>query len=277
MLLCRTFRFRGGWIREVLCAVLFCGLVRPAYAHDFWISPEPMDPEAGRTVLLRLYAGEWFVGDEIPYQAAHALRFEHITGTKVEMLAGQEGYSPASFLRSIAPGVHLVAYTSAGTDIQIEPETFNRYLEDSGLRTVLAYRRQHGLTGSAAHERFFRYAKALIVTPGAKVDATTPARVLDQRLEIVPEFDPVSIAAKPGSVRVRVMYEGKPLAGATVFAMPRSDPEAGRLEEVTDLEGRAAFALDRADVWMVKLIWMVPGTQGADWESSWGSLVFRAG
>ena len=271
----RTFRFRLR--RRVLCFLVVGFCVGRAEAHDFWISPEPVDPQAGQTVLLRLYAGEWFEGDEVPYEAAHAVRFQHMTGQSVETLAGREGFSPASFLRNISPGVHLVGYTSAGTDIQIQPETFNRYLQDSGLSTVLAYRRQKGQSGSPAHERFFRYAKALIVTPGAKTDVSTSGRVLGQRLEIVPEFDPATIAQKRAPIRVRIVYDGKPLVGATVFAMPRSDPEAGRLEEVTDANGRAAFVLDRPGVWMVKLIWMVPGTQGADWESSWGSLVFRAG
>ncbi len=271
----RTFRFR--LMREVLRVALLCALVRPAHAHDFWISPEPPDPQAGQTVLLRLYAGEWFEGDEVPYEAAHALRFQHVTGATNEALSGREGFSPASFLRRIAPGVHLIAYSSAGTDIQVEAEKFNRYLEDSGLSPVLAYRRQKGLSASPAHERFFRYAKALVVTPGAKPDVNTSARVLGQRLEIIPEFDPVDMALRRTPVRVRIVYEGKPLAGATVFAMPRSDPQAGRLEDVTDANGRVAFALDRPGVWMVKLIWIVPGTKGADWESSWGSLVFRAG
>ena len=253
------------------------GAFRSALAHDFWISPEPIAPQAGQAVLLRLFAGEWFEGDEVPYESAHALRFQHWVGDKVETLTGREGYSPAAFLRAVVPGVHLVSYTSAGTDIQVDPEKFNRYLEDSGLSTVLAYRRQQGQSNTPAHERFFRYAKALIVTPGAKPDLATSGRLLGQRLEIVPEFDPVAIALRRGSIRVRVLYEGKPLAGATVFAMPRSDPQAGRLEEITDAAGKAAFVLDQPGVWMVKVIWMVPGTQGAEWESSWGSLVFLAG
>ena len=263
--------------RRVLCILALCALAHPAGAHDFWISPEPMDPRAGQTVLLRLYAGELFEGDEVPFEAAHAVRFQHVTGAKVEALTGREGFSPASFLRNIAPGVHVVGYTSAGTDVQIEPERFNRYLQDSGLSTVLAYRRQNGTSGSPARERFFRYAKALIVTPGAKPDVNTSGGVLGQRLEIVPEFDPVAVAGKRAPIRVHIVYEGKPLVGATVFAMPQSDPEAGRLEEITDDAGQVAFALDRPGVWMVKLIWMVPGKQGADWESAWGSLVFRAG
>jgi uncharacterized protein DUF4198 len=271
----RTFRFRLG--REVLCFLFVCLNVGRAEAHDFWISPEPMDPKAGQTVLLRLYAGEWFQGDEVPYETARAVRFQHVTGQSVEALTGREGFSPVSFLRNISPGVHLVGYTSAGTDLQIEPEKFNRYLQDSGLSTVLAYRRQNGQYGTTARERFFRYAKAIIVTPGANADPNTSGRVLEQRLEIIPEFEPAALVQKRASIRVRIVYEGKPLVGATVFAMPQSDPEAGRLEEITDALGRAAFALDRPGVWMVKLIWMVPGTNGTDWESSWGSLVFRAG
>ncbi|HET9233776.1 MAG TPA: DUF4198 domain-containing protein [Candidatus Eisenbacteria bacterium] len=271
----KTFHLR--LVREVLRVLVFCAGVRSAQAHDFWVSPQPMDPEAGQAVLLRLYAGESFVGDEIPYEAARVALFQHVTVGQTETLAGREGFSPAAFLRGIVPGVHLVGYTSAGTDIQVDAARFNHYLQDEGLSNILAYRRQTGQLGSAAHERYFRYAKALFVTPGARPDPNTSGYVLGQRLEIIPEFDPAQIAQKRGAIRVRVVYEGKPLAGATVFAMPRSNPHDGGITNVTDASGHAAFVLDRPGEWMVKLIWMVPGTQGAEWESSWASLVFRAG
>jgi hypothetical protein len=271
----RTARRRS--VRAALVVLLLAGFIGSAEGHDFWISPDPIEPRPGQAVLLRLFAGEWFAGDEVPYQAAHAVDFQHVAGGRTETLSGREGYSPAAFLREVAPGVHLVAYTSAGTDIQIEADKFNRHLQDSSLGAILAARRRDGQDRLPGRERFFRYAKVLIVTPGAKPDANTAGRVLGQKLEIVPEFDPVEVARKRASVRVQVLFEGKPLAGASVFAMPENDPQSGLIEAITDAKGRTAFALDRPGTWMVKLVWVVPGNQGADWESGWGSLVFQAG
>ena len=273
----RTAIFRFAAPRRILLSLLFVATVDSAEGHDFWISPEPIEPTAGQTVLLRLFAGEEFEGDEVPYEAARALRFQHLTGTTMETLAGREGYSPAAFLRDISPGVHLIGYASSGTDILLEPQRFNRYLEEEGLTAILENRRRNGRLSTPGRERFFRYAKALIVTPGANQDPSTSARVLGQRLEIVPEFDPVEIARKRAPIRVRVLYEGKPLQGATVMAMSRSDPQAGQLKDITDPEGRVAFELDRTGEWMLSLIWMVPGSLGAEWESFWGSLVFAVG
>jgi uncharacterized protein DUF4198 len=252
--------------------------VRAGEAHDFWIAPSPLGPQLGQGVLVRLFAGEWFEGDEIPYRSAHAVRFEYLTTRgKREPLAGREGSSPAAILRPNSPGLYLIAYTSAGTDIVLDASKFNAYLKDQGLDAVLEARQKNGQDQMPGKERFFRYAKALVVTMGAQSDTTTGAEVLGQKLEIVPEFDPVRVANLRGPIRVRVLFEGKPLAGARVLAMPESDPQTGLLQGTTDRSGRVSFALDRDGVWMVKLVHMVPGRRGADWESSWGSLVFQAG
>ena len=80
------------------------------------------------------------------------------------------------------------------------------------------------------------------------------------------------MAASP--VRLRLLFEGKPLAGALVTAIDR---EGIRLTARSDAHGRVAIALPKPGVWLVKSVWMVPAPAGSDvdWESLWASLTFE--
>ena len=74
----------------------------------------------------------------------------------------------------------------------------------------------------------------------------------------------------------RILYEGKPLAGALVKAIALEDPD-NTLSARSDAQGRVAFVLVRKGVWLVKAVHMAPAPPetGADWESLWASLTFE--
>src|SRR5260370_17382371 len=75
----------------------------------------------------------------------------------------------------------------------------------------------------------------------------------------------------------RVLYGGKPLAGALVVALLRSDPSV-RLTVRSDDHGAFSFMLSRAGVWLVKSVHMVKASMfsDADWDSLWAALTFQA-
>ncbi len=77
-----------------------------------------------------------------------------------------------------------------------------------------------------------------------------------------------------GELPVRLLYEGKPLAGALVMALQRGRPD--KVTARTDAKGRAVLKLDRPGFWLVKAVQMIPAPAdaGADWESFWASLTF---
>jgi hypothetical protein len=75
---------------------------------------------------------------------------------------------------------------------------------------------------------------------------------------------------------VRLLYEGRPLAGALVMALNKSAPnEVQRIRSGPD--GRAEFNLHRGGLWLVKAVHMVPAAAQApeDWRSYWASLTFE--
>jgi hypothetical protein len=74
---------------------------------------------------------------------------------------------------------------------------------------------------------------------------------LGQRLEIVPQSDPVILLRNGGMLQVQVLFEREPLADVRVFALPQAAPVEGRKPERTDEIGLVSFRLDRPGLWMI--------------------------
>ena len=74
---------------------------------------------------------------------------------------------------------------------------------------------------------------------------------------------------------MRLLYQGKPLAGALVMALDTTDAQTPQ-QVRSDAEGHASFTLPRAGAWLIKAVHMIPAPRdaGADWESFWASLTF---
>ena len=151
----------------------------------------------------------------------------------------------------------------------LEDFVINQFLKDEGLDDIARLRAERGQTDKPDRERFFRYAKTLLLT-GATSSAES--RTFGFRYEIVPRSDPWS-----GSpLRVQVLFDGKPLPGALVTAIHRDDPQA-RAYARSDPQGRATLNLPRRGVWLIKSVHMTaaPAGTNADWESSWASVTFE--
>jgi uncharacterized GH25 family protein len=91
-------------------------------------------------------------------------------------------------------------------------------------------------------------------------------------LELVAETDPYRTHA----LRLRLLYEGKPLAGALVVVFNKAEPLA-KLKARTDDNGRVEFTLPRSGIWLVTSVHMIPASffSGYDWQSLWASLTFE--
>jgi uncharacterized GH25 family protein len=93
-------------------------------------------------------------------------------------------------------------------------------------------------------------------------------------LELIPEKDPYTLA--PGAeLPVRLLYQGKPLAGALVVALGLHSTD-GKLAARSGPDGRVRLRLPDAGFWLIKAVHMVPAPPetGVDWESLWASLTF---
>jgi uncharacterized GH25 family protein len=251
----------------LLAALLF---TRNLFAHDFWIEPSTFRPAVGEEMLAGLRVGQNFEGDAVPrsVQLMQAFVIRDAAGERA--IGGFENQDPAGYLRIENPGRSILVYQGKPQPLVLDAAKFEESLKLEGLEWVVLQRKQRGESNKGDRERFSRYAKAIVVAPGGngmRVD-----RPLGLRYEIVPESDPG--ASTP--LRVRLLFEGKPLAGALVSAIHRDDV-AARVSARSDANGRATLALPKAGVWLVKSVQMVPAGAGADfdWESLWASLTFE--
>ncbi len=266
--------------RWIFAAALL--LAAPLRAHDFWIEPSSFRPAAGERVGVRLRVGEHFKGDPVPRNPQRIERFVQVGvgGAGGELpLPGVEGMEPAGYASFQAPGLHWIVYDSNHASVELKGEAFEKYLSEEGLERVSQERARRGQSAAPVREIYSRCAKSLVRVGPPSPDGTVAGwdRPLGLALELVPEADPYALAAG-GELPVRLLYQGKPLAGALVAAFSKERPE----EKVTarsDAEGRVRLRLARPGVWLVKAVHMVEPSQetpkpGADWESFWASVTF---
>jgi uncharacterized GH25 family protein len=241
-----------------------------AHAHDFWIEPSTFRPAVGQLVSTSLRVGQEFTGDPIPRSAQLIDAFTVRSANGEKDVVGFENRDPAGYVRVEQPGLAIIGYRSKPYPLELDAAKFEDFLKNEGLERISAIRAQRHETTKPDRERFFRFAKSVLLTGtggGARFD-----QPFGYRFEIIPETNPC--AATP--LRVRLMFEGKPLAGALVTALNRDDPSA-RLRIRSDKDGRVTLNLPKNGVWLIKSVQMVPAPAGtnADWESLWASLTFE--
>lgn len=241
-------------------------------AHDFWIEPSTFRPAPGQRVTVRLRVADHFPGDPFPRNSARIERFAVLGDGAEAAIQGAEGVDPAGYMVA-TPGLKILIYDSNHASVELAAEKFEHHLAEQGLEKISELRRKNGRSASPGREIYSRCAKALVAVGNG------PGEGYDRRaglpLELVPEKNPFLL--KPGEeLSLRLLYQGKPLAGAWVQARnPRRAEESvsGR----TDQQGRLRLRLASGGFWLVKAVHMVPAPKesGADWESFWASLTFE--
>lgn len=242
-------------------------------AHDFWIEPSSFRPAPGASVDLRLRVGEHFVGDALPRNPALLAQFIAAGPGGVRPVPGRDGMDPAGVIRIEQPGMLVVGYRSGRSSVEQKPEAFDAYLALEGLERIAAVRATQPASQGVVRELFSRCAKSLLrAGTGA---ASGFDRVLGFTLEVVPEKNPYTMSPGAG-LPVRVLYEGRPLAGVLVVALNRDDPTTA-VRGRSGPDGRLSLRLSRAGAWLIKTVHMIPATagSGAQWESLWASLTFE--
>ena len=244
-----------------------------ASAHDFWIEPSAFRPAVGSTLGVRLVVGQRFRGDVLPRNPAMIARFVFVTDQGEVPVTGRAADDPAGSVRIEQPGLGLIVYRSLESSLSLEPDKFEEYLKEEGLESVIAARAKRGESQKPSKELFSRAAKCLVQAGGSGDSGFD--RVVGLTLELVPEKDPYAMAGG-GDLPMRLLFEGKPLGGALVAAMPYDAPEK-KLSARSDRDGRVTLKLPASGVWLVKAVQMTPvaGDPNADWRSVWASLTFE--
>ena len=276
-------------IRPDIAFVITLFLVIPVQAHEFWLTPVTAPLVAGDSAPMTLRVGEYFEGDIVGFSAPQTLtlrRYSAAGSTDLRALLPSAAAVPALLVRMPTPGTHMVIFNNQPSIISLPAGTFNAYLHEEGLDFIKAQREAAGNAEKAGRERYRRFVKTLIrikpatdAIPSATTKPdTTHATVTGQRLEILPMTDPLTLA--PGDVlRVRVEFDGKPLAGALLKAWHKRGGQTLTIRAKTAADGSASFDLPYAGPWMISGVHMVPvmGVKDVDWDSMWSNLSFNLG
>ena len=261
---------------------LLLAAASPAGAHEFWLSPSRYRLAAGDTLAVGAEVGTGFRGEAKPYAATRVHVLVAAGARRVDLAQlGMNG--DLVFARWIAPdaGGQLVGYESDFASIQLPPSDFDAYLKLEGLDAPLAARAALGNRAGPGRERYARCPKTWI----AGTDAKRAEAVIGLPLEVVALGDPLA----PGPLAVKVLWRGKPLAGALVGAwrQPLGERFAPRAEAARDSvapvarvrtggDGTARLPVAGDGEWMIATVHMVPSADrdAADWESWWASYTF---
>jgi uncharacterized GH25 family protein len=252
-------------------------IAAPVLAHDFWIQPVRFQTEVGRPFPLTFQVGHaaarqrWGASDRI------VLVQDLVGRTRRDLRSSLRAAGPADLVANFAvPGLHVIAMQSNYALSDLPAIRFNDYAKVEGLAAVLAHRRATGATNANGRERYSRRAKALVqVGPQAGVDQSLATRPIGLKLEIVPERNPY-VLGPTRMLPIRVVYNGRPLARATV-KLTNLDFDARPLETaVTDRAGRASFRVPGNGQWLLNVLWSEPvkGDPNADYDTTFSSLTF---
>ena len=264
-------------------ALLVAGVVlfgpHAATAHEFWIQPERFWLPVDATTPMTLQVGTGTERQRSQLPLRRVLRFDATPpgGDAVDLrpvltLGAPTADGVLSFARS---GAYVVTLRSdAAAQTHLSAARFNAYAQEEGLTPALETRAARGLQAIDASERYSRQTKALVQVGDGGGVQNAVTRPVGLTLEIVPEVSPYALP-RPAILPVRVLYEGRPLAGAMVKLTDLAHDAAPLERRRTDGEGRAAFALPSAGAWVMDVVWTKPlADEGVDFETVFSSLSF---
>lgn len=269
-------------------AVLLAGVAAVASAHDFWLVPDAFQLARGGTLAV-----EGRTSSNFPASLS-AVTTDRIASAEVIGAAGRErigvvGQGPSVLRlrhRPSAPGQYVVAVQLHPRSVRESAAGFRHYLDVEGAPDALARVDREGLLAGrdSVTRRYAKYAKTIVeVGEGGRAWRSEAGHPL----EFVPASDPSRWRAGD-TATVVLRYRGTPLPGIRVHVdqatWPAMEAVAARqvkprtVELRTDGAGQVMVPLDRGGLMAVRTIHVVQAAQGsgADWDTHWATLVFRA-
>lgn len=273
---------------ETIAAMLFALLASTCLtlAHDFWLEPASHRASPGDRVDVSIMLGHHDDLNTFARRPDHAKSFRLVGPQQTWDVAGEAGDDPAGHITAPEAGAYWLVYHGNASFIELEAKKFEDYLRHEGLEPIIQQRAALGESEAPGLEAYARCAKAVLRVGDGSTEAHAAfwQKPVGLPLELIPLDDPFTL--RPGDeLRVRLLYNGEPLASAMVEAMHRqSEQQTPQSVSVrTDEHGEATVKLDRAGRWvlanthMVRKA-MVSGEQStadadrADWESFWATL-----
>ncbi|MGB5560480.1 MAG: DUF4198 domain-containing protein [Paracoccaceae bacterium] len=249
----------------------------PALGHEFWISPQSYQIEAGENIVADLRVGQNFSGAAFGFIPPNFVRFELVSGATTVPVKGRIGDRPALNMAAPDEGLWVVVHETTDSLLTWASwDKFVSFVDHKKLDNTLELHAERGLSQDGVKERYRRFAKALVaVGAGEGQD-----REVGLRTEIVAGANPY-IDNITNGLPVLVLYEGAPRPVAQIEVFDR-DPsgEVTTFTLMTDAEGRADIPVEPGHEYLLDAVKMLPlypddPANEPVWESLWAALTFR--
>src|SRR4051812_46278635 len=270
-------RCRAAW----MVGLLMCVRASLVSAHDFWLEPRQYWIASDALTSLTLQVGHGPLRQRSPIPARRITRFQAQTpdGALLDLrkqLRLGEAREDGDFQFG-QPGTYvLVLQTDDRAQTHLPSLRFNDYLKAEGLTPALEQRARLHRSDADGSERYSRCAKSIVqVGPGSAQSQDQVSKPIGLPLEIIPEANPYH-TPQPTALPVRVFYAGLPLKGALVKLTDLRQDGAPLETHLTDVNGRAIFAMPRSGTWLLNVIWTkaLPPSDETDFETVFSSLTF---
>lgn len=270
---------RARFLRTAAIAlVLTVASASIAFAHDMFIKPTRYFAPENAEVRVRLLNGTFT-------QSENSIARDRLADASVLSPRGRTKLDTAEWsvrgdtstfhIHTRAAGTYVIGVSTKPNEIDLSADDFNLSLADDGIPDVLEARRKAGELQKPARERYHKHVKAFLQVGNTRSDLY--ATSMGYPAELMPLENPYSIA-KGGTLRVRTLVDGTPVANQYVLYGGTDAAEAGIEQKSvrSNAEGIASIPLPVAGTWYVKFINMARvGRGGVDYESKWATITFQ--
>lgn len=249
-------------------------------AHDLFLKPDNFFVAPGGTVGVRVLNGTFSKSENAV--ARDRLRDlslvtpDGVTHPDTSAWDDRSDTTTSVLHVRVGPsGTYVIGASVRPRELELAAKDFNAYLASDGVPDVLEARRRNDELGAAARERYSKHVKAIVQVGERRTAGYETA--LGYPAELIPLDNPYAL--KPGgTLRVRALVEGEPVANQLVIAGGRT-PSGGRITQRsvrTDSAGIATVRVSSRGAWYVKFIHMERASADTtiDYESKWATLTF---
>jgi uncharacterized GH25 family protein len=260
----------------IVSALMFAASLPAAVlAHDTWLIPDQFNLTPKSTVTLDMTSGMDFPKLDVGPKPERVPSLQcRLAGKAFDITEKSAGPNSLQFKAELADaGIATFWVKLPPRSIELKPEEVKEYLDEVDAPATL--RKQWAeMKEPRWRESYTKHPKtfARVGDPQSDRSWTEP---VGMSLEIVPENDPTRLKAGD-NFPVRVLKDGKPLAGFSLNAVSAGDPK-GQTQK-TDSNGRVTFTLSREGRWLLRGTDIRKSSQAdTDWESDFSTLTLEVG
>jgi len=256
-------------------------LQRDALAHETWLLPDSFSPATDSTVMFRMTSGMGFPALGSVITADRVLEAKIASGTDTKILSVVKEIEGALELSGKAErGSNCAWVRLAPRILQIdEHDAVTHYLEEIGAPDHIWSTWRATRDEDVWRESYRKLAKTALRTEDASNLAASTAeqgcwtQASTGRLELIPATDPTALEGGD-SLKVRVTFDGQPLAGLALGLLREGDTPGPLLR--SDEGGQATLTLGGPGRYMIYATHLRPAKESEyNWESDFITYTFE--